>query len=101
LKKKLTSKEFVSRHRVKLTGFTRGRSLPFQKVFFLLINFLTKSLQSKLDNLFKVLFNKEIPINEVTKAAFSLARKKLDHKAFVELDKNQIDYIYQSVSYKT
>ena len=97
----MTSREFVSRHRVKQTDFTRERSLPFQKVFFLLINFLTKSLQSELDNLFRVLLNKEIPVNEVTKGAFSLARKKLDYEAFVELDKDQIDYFYQNVSYKT
>lgn len=97
----MTSREFVDRHRVKHTDFTRERSLPFQKVFFLLINFLTKSLQSELDNLFKVLLNKEIPVNEVTKGAFSLARKKLDYKAFIELDKDQIDYFYQNVSYKT
>ncbi len=101
MKKKLTSREFVGRHRVKQTDFTRERSLPFQKVFFLLIKFLTKSLQSELDNLFKVLLNKEIPVNEVTKGAFSLARKKLGHEAFVELDKDQIDYFYQNVSYKT
>jgi hypothetical protein len=75
--------------------------LPFQKVFFLLINFLTKFLQSELDNLFKVLLNKEIPVNEVTKGAFSLARKKLNYEAFVELDKDQIDYFYQNVPYKT
>ena len=74
--KKLTSKEFIVRHRVKQTDFTRERSLPFHKVFFLLINFLTKSLQAELDNFFKVLLNKEIPVNEVTKGAFSLARKK-------------------------
>jgi hypothetical protein len=97
----LTSKEFIIRHRVKQTDFTRERSLPFHKVFFLLINFLTKSLQSELDNFFKVLLNKEIPVNEVTKGAFSLARKKLNHEAFVELDKDQIDYFYKTQAYKT
>jgi hypothetical protein len=99
--KKLTSKEFISRHRIKPTDFPRERSLPFHKVFFLLINFLTKSLQAELDNLFRVLLNKEIPVNEVTKGTFSLARKKLDYKAFVELDKDQIEYFYQNVCYKT
>lgn len=96
MKKKLTSKEFIERHRVKPTDFTRERSLPFYKVFLLLINFLTKSLQAELDNLFRVLQNKEIPVNEVTKGAFSLARKKLNYEAFVELDKTQIDYFYQT-----
>jgi hypothetical protein len=97
----LTSKKFIERHRIKSTDFTRERSLPFHKVFFLLINFLTKSLQAELDNLFKVLLNKEIPVNEVTKGAFSLARKKLSYKAFIELDKTQINYFYESASYAT
>jgi hypothetical protein len=101
LKKKLTSDEFVSRHRVKETDFTRDRILTFQIVFFLLINFLNKSLQSELDNFFRVLLNKELPVNEVTKGAFSLARKKLGYEAFVELDKDQIEYFYEKVTYKT
>lgn len=90
----MTSREFIERHRVNPTDFTRERSLPFHKVFFLLINFLTKSLQAELDNLFKVLLNKEIPVNGVTKGAFSLARKKLNHEAFIELDKDQVDFFY-------
>lgn len=97
----MSSKEFIERHRIKPTDFTRERSLPFHKVFFLLINFLTKSLQSELDNLFKVLLNKEIPVNEVTKGAFCLARKKLNYEAFVELDKTQIDYFYETEAYET
>jgi hypothetical protein len=101
LKKKLTSKEFIDRHKVKPKDFTRERSLPFHKVFLLLINFLTKSLQTELDNFFRVFLNKEIPVNEVTKGAFSLARKKLNYKAFVELDKCQVDYFYKLKDYKT
>ena len=97
----MSSKEFIERHRIKPTDFTRERSLPFHKVFFLLINFLTKSLQAELDNLFKVLLNKEIPVNEVTKSAFSLARKKLNYEAFIELDKTQIDYFYETEAYET
>lgn len=93
--KKLTSREFIERHRFNPVDFTRERSLTFQKVFFLLVNFLTKSLQAEPDNLFKVLSNKEIPINEVTEGAFSLARKKLRPGAFIELDRDQIDYFYQ------
>ena len=54
-----------------------------------------------MDNLFKVLLNKEIPVNEVTKGAFSFARNKLAYGAFVELDKDQIDYFYKTAAYKT
>ncbi len=97
----MTSKEFIEKHRIKPTDFTRERSLPFHKVFLLLINFLTRSLQSELDNFFRVLLNKELPVNEVTKGAFSLARKKLNYTAFVELDKTQIDYFYETADYAT
>jgi len=99
LKKKLTSTEFIERHRVRPSDFTRERSLPFHKVFLLLINFLTKSLQAELDNLFKVLLNKEMPVNEVTKTAFCLARKKLGHGAFTELDKDQLRAFYREGDY--
>ena len=75
--------------------------MPFHKVFFILINFLTKSVQAELDNFFRVLLNKEIPVNEVTKGAFTLARKKLKHEAFIELDKDQIDFFYSAGNYKT
>jgi hypothetical protein len=92
LKKKLTSTEFIERHRVRPSDFTRERCLPFHKVFLLLINFLTKSIQAELDNLFRVILHRELPVNEVTKSAFCLARKKLCHSAFVELDKDQIDF---------
>jgi len=97
----LTSKEFIIRHKVNQSDFTRTRILPFHKVFFLLINFLTKSVQAELDNFFRVLLNKEIPVNEVTKGAFTLARKKLKHEAFIELDKDQIDFFYSAGNYKT
>jgi hypothetical protein len=54
-----------------------------------------------LDNFFRVFLNKELPVNEVTKGAFSLARKKLNYTAFVELDKTQIDYFYKTADYAT
>ena len=95
----MTSKSFIYRHKINPTNFTRDRVLTFEKVFFLLINFLTKSLQAELDNLFKVILNKEIPVKQVTKGAFSLARKKLGYEAFIELDKDQLSYFYQTVPY--
>ncbi len=65
--KKLISKAFIDRYKVKLTDFIRARKLSFEKVFLILINFLTKSLQSELDTFFKVILNKEIPVKAVTK----------------------------------
>jgi hypothetical protein len=60
---------------------------------------LTKSFQAELDNLFKVLLNKEMPVHEVTKTAFCLARKKLGYVAFTELDKDQVDAFYREGVY--
>ena len=64
------------------------------------MNFITKSLQSELDNLFKTLMNSELPENKVSKGAFSQARKKLKHEAFIELDKVQIDHFYSHMEVK-
>lgn len=40
-------------------------------------------------------------IYHVTKSAFTQARNKLKHSAFIELDQTQIDFFYKNVSYKT
>jgi len=74
--------------------------LPFLKVFLFLINFLSKSLQAELDNLFKVILHSELPEKKVSKAAFSQARQKLKHEAFIELDKIQIQHYYDTAKYK-
>jgi hypothetical protein len=42
----------------------------------------------------------ELPENKVSKGAFSQARQKLKHEAFIELDKDQIDYFYDTTDYK-
>lgn len=97
----MTSIEFIENHKVAKKDFTRKRSLPFQTVFLILINFLKKSIQAELDNFFKILLNKEIPLNEVTKGAFSIARGKLKSSAFVELNAYQIEYFYNNSNYKT
>lgn len=53
-----------------------------------------------MDNLFKVILHSELPENKVSKGAFSQARQKLKHEAFIELDKDQIDYFYGTTDYK-
>lgn len=69
-------------------------------VFVFLINFIKKSLQSELDNLFKTILHSELPENKVSKGAFSQARGKLKHEAFIELDKTQINYFYNQMEVK-
>ncbi len=46
------------------------------------------------------MLNKEIPVKEVTKGAFSLAREKLRYEAFIELNKEQLTYFYKNSLYK-
>ncbi len=41
-----------------------------------------------------------MPEKKVSKGAFSQARQKLKHEAFIELDKDQIDYFYDTTDYK-
>lgn len=65
-----------------------------------MINFVKKSLQSELDNLFKTILNSELPENVVSKGAFSQARQKLKYEAFVELDKTQVNHFYNKMKVK-
>ena len=68
--------------------------------FLFLSNLLKSSLQTELDNFFKVVRHKELPVNEVTKSAFSQARQKLKHQAFEELNHDQVDFFYANFEYK-
>jgi hypothetical protein len=61
---------------------------------------LKSSLQTELDNFFKVVQHKELPVNEVTKSGFSQARQKLKYQAFVELNHDQVDFFYNNFQYR-
>ena len=61
---------------------------------------MKSSLQTELDNYFKIIHHKELPENEVTKSAFSQARLKLNHQAFEELNHDQVDFFYENFDYK-
>lgn len=93
------SDDFFQCHRTSTQAFIRNRSLPFHVVFLFLINLIKDSLQTELDNFFKTWLHLEFPLRKVTKSAFSQARKKLHHQAFIELDKDQVSYFYQSCDY--
>lgn len=95
LRKRLESEEFLSRHRERKQDFTRKRCLPFTVVVLLLINMMKRSLQDELDDFFKALNQEKIASREVTKGAFSQARKKLKSSAFVELNEEQVNYFYK------
>lgn len=96
----ISSNEFVNRHKLHKGAFTRERLLPFKLVILFIINLLKSSIQNELDKFFKVVNSTELPERGVTNSTFTQARKKLSHKAFVELNEQQTKYFYDNVDYK-
>jgi Transposase DDE domain len=95
----ISSNQFINQHRLYPTAFTRNRSLPFKSVIVFLVNLLKSSIQNELDKFFKIINHSELPERVVTSSAFTQARKKLSHKAFIELNQAQVKYFYDNVNY--
>src|SRR5665647_2874617 len=74
--------------------FVRERLLPFPNMIFFLMNMIKGSLQDELDYFFKAVHAEEVSTRTVTKSAFTKARKKLHHDAFVELGRNLVSFFY-------
>ena len=91
----ILSDEFLARHRRSERDFVRDRLLPFRSMIFFLINLIKGSLQDELDYFFKALHAEEVSTRTVTKSAFSKARKKLHHQAFVELGRSLVCFFYE------
>jgi hypothetical protein len=95
------SESFKSCHRINDRCFIRMRSLTFVNTILLILNMLKRSLQDEIDEFFRALNRGESAERLVTKGAFSLARKKLKHTAFVELNREQTAYFYTHGDVKT
>ena len=76
--------------------FTRSRKLPFFTVFTLILRNSVKSLQLMLNEF--VLHSKKD--HTITASAFSQARKKLKHTAFIELNDDIVLLYYKEEEYK-
>jgi hypothetical protein len=101
LKNRLYSDEFKERHRQSEKDFTRKRSLTFVVVVVFLLNMVKRSLQDELDEFFNLEKEAVVPAREVTKSAFSQARKKLKYSAFIELNRVQMGHFYEHFETKT
>lgn len=70
-----------------------------------MITFISKgvksSLQRELDSFYKDLSDTEFNIREVTKGAFTQARAKLKHEAFIELNDNVVESFYTEAPFRT
>lgn len=95
LKNKLTSEEFLHRHRRSPKDFSRHRILTFCSLMLFLINMIKRALQDELDEFFKLLQHGQVAKRVVTKSAFCQARLKLKHTAFIELNQTQVAYYYE------
>jgi len=100
LKEIIFSPTFLERHRRTSKDFIRERILPFHTVIFFLTNLIKGSIQDELDYFFKSLQEKNIAERNVTKSAFTKARKKLRHQAFIELGQHLISFFYDHFTYR-
>jgi len=93
--------EFVARHKKNSKFFTRKRTLSFQITVLYLINMLKDSVQSELNNFFARMNSSDTNIYCVTNSAFTQARAKLKHSAFIEMDNLQTVFFYNNSEFKT
>ena len=88
---------FKNRHRKTEVMFTRIRRLPFALVLIMIMRKSTKSLQCIVNETVSGL-----GLEEVTGSAYSQARYKMKHTAFIELNQKAIvDVVYQDGDFKT
>ena len=88
LKSKMESETFKSLYRKRHSDFVRKRVLGFSDLLFLQLHRMSKSLSIELVKFFKLA---QRPF--CSKQAFSKARKKLKHEAFMELNRGYVlDY---------
>ena len=93
---------FKEKHRLSDTAFQRNRVLNFSTLFLYLINLRKHSNQVELDQFFKVIKDKKEASQHITKSAFFQARKQMSYKAFIDINHQIIDGLYQSPKdYKT
>lgn len=93
----IRDEDFKDRHRSTRQAFTRIRALPFAMVLILILRKGVKSLQNRVSEVFSGL-----GIDSVTASAFSQARYKLRHEAFIELNREAIvTTLYADQDYRT
>jgi hypothetical protein len=87
---KIIDEGFISAHKYKPNDFTRKRQLTFQIIFMQIFRKTVKSLQLSLNELF---MNNHLS-TPVSASAYTQARNKFKHTAFIELNNDIIDLIY-------
>jgi hypothetical protein len=94
--KKLATEAFINNHKSNSKDFSRNRVLNFTTVFMLILKKSIKSLQLILNELF---IHGSIA-SIVTSSAYTQARKKFRHTAFIELNDDTVRIFYEGKSEK-
>lgn len=92
----IKSKEFKEQHKSKASDFTRMSPLNFPTLFLILLRKSVKSLQ----NILNELFLSNHLHTTVTSSAYTQARKKLKHTAFIALNEEAIEIYYEEEQFK-
>src|SRR6516165_4163905 len=77
---------FIARHRATQKAFTRKRLLPFERVMLLVLQKTLKSIQLHLHEFFAALGSALLSSKAPSNSAWTQARAKLRHTAFIELN---------------
>ena len=86
----IKSNNFIDNHKDKPSDFTRNRVLDFPVILMLVLKKSIKSLQLVLNEL----FIQKIIGSTVSSSAYSQARKKFKHTAFIELNESAVKIYY-------
>jgi hypothetical protein len=89
VRQRLRCPQFLARHRTQAHAFTRRRQLTFARVILLVLHKGVKSLQGRLAQFFAGLAPGEAPC-AVTAGAWTQARAKLAHTAFIALNEEAV-----------
>lgn len=85
LRRQLCDRQFIQRHRVRPEDFTRERQLTFPVVMLFVLQKTVKSIQRHLHEFLNELAGDGV-FEPVTSGAWTHARAKLKHTAFIELN---------------
>lgn len=96
---KIESEEFVKDNSAE-AAFTRNRKLSFIYLIVLITQGLSRSIQRELNSFYQKVKDTDFSIQEVTKSAFTHARRKLKWEAFQQLNKVGCESFYEDAPYK-
>lgn len=86
LRTRLCAAEFCHRHRLKPCHFTRKRLMSLPRVVLFILQKTTRSIQRHLHDFLHCLEQADATLLRYTAGAWSQARAKLSHRAFIELN---------------